>query len=105
MDQFLCWNVPDAGARKRICRSCERTEQVEAFPTCSRTKLAYAAGSKRLAAMAVGIATSLPFIYPCIGRSTGIWSHEPNERTDRIIYSGQMEAGSRIRTDRKDETG
>ena len=88
MDQFLCRNVPDTGTRKRIRRSFERIEQVEAFPTCCRTELADAAGCKRLATMAVGIATGLPFIYACIGRSTGIWGHEPDERTGRIIHSG-----------------
>ena len=52
MDHFLHGYVPDTGTRKRVCRSSERTEQMETLPACRRPKLAYAAGSKQLADMA-----------------------------------------------------
>lgn len=37
------------------------------LPACRRPKLAYAAGSKQLADMAIGIAAGLPPLYPCTG--------------------------------------
>ena len=100
MDHFLHGYVPDTGTRKRVCRSSERTEQMETLPACRRPKLAYAAGSKQLADMAIGIAAGLPPLYPCTGRCTGIRSHEPHEGTAGTLHPSQMETGSRLRADR-----